>query len=156
DAGGFHEHSEEAERRVDPDRVLGLDPPPLREVAVALLDPALGVAAVGAHVELARVAVGARCGVGTADDADHEVAGGPPRGWPGSGPPARRPGPEPQPVAARGRPAIRSLDDLLVRPADTDRHRFDEDAARMLGGLGDLVEASAAGAAGYDRQRLHD
>ncbi len=41
-----------------------------------LLDPALGVAAVAAEVELAARAGRARLGVGPADDADHEVAGG--------------------------------------------------------------------------------
>ena len=42
--------------------------------AVALLDAALGVLAVAAHVPLADGAVGARHRVGPADDADDQVA----------------------------------------------------------------------------------
>ena len=60
----LEEHAEDPERRVHLDRVLGLDAPALRHEPVDLLDPALGVLAVAAHVPLADRAVGAGHGVG--------------------------------------------------------------------------------------------
>src|SRR5262249_56790819 len=71
----LEENSEQPERPIDPHRVLGLDPPPLGHEPVDLLDPALGIAAVAAHVPLADGTVRARDGIGTADDPDDQVAG---------------------------------------------------------------------------------
>ena len=61
-----------SERR-DLHRVLGLDAPALGHEAVDLLDAALGVLAVAAHVPLADGAVRARHGVRPPDDADDQV-----------------------------------------------------------------------------------
>src|SRR5215217_2726315 len=57
DGRGFQQDSQDPKALVDPDRVLWFDPPALGHEAVDLLDAALGVAAVGAHVPLANGAV---------------------------------------------------------------------------------------------------
>ena len=59
---------------IEPDGELGLDPPALAGEAVALLDAALGVPAVAAHVPLADGAVEAGHRVGPPDDAGDQVA----------------------------------------------------------------------------------
>ena len=100
-AGGLEEHAEPAQSGVDLDHEVGLDPVALRAVAVALLDPALGVLAVVAEIPLAHGAVGAGHRVGPADDPDHQVAGrhrGPGRGLEH---PAERLVAEHEPVASR-------------------------------------------------------
>src|SRR3546814_16167741 len=61
---------------VDADRKCGLDPEVFGAVAVELLDAAFGVAAVRAHVPLARCAVAAGRRIGPADDPDRQVTGG--------------------------------------------------------------------------------
>ena len=73
DGGRLEEHAEQAERAVHLHRVLRLDAPPLGHEAVDLLDAALGVLAVAAHVPFADGAIGARHGIRPADDADDEV-----------------------------------------------------------------------------------
>ena len=69
----FEQHTEDPEGRVDLHGVLGFDPPTLGHEPVDLLDPALGVPAVPAHVPLPHRTIGAGHGVGAADDADHEI-----------------------------------------------------------------------------------
>src|SRR3974377_621888 len=67
-------HAGEPAGPVHLDPVLGLDPPALRHEAVDLLDAALGVLAVPAHVPLADRAVRTRDGIGASHDADDEIA----------------------------------------------------------------------------------
>ena len=102
---GSEQHAEEPERRVDPHRVLGLDPPALGHEAVDLLDAALGVLAVAAHVPLADGAVRARDGVGPAHDADDQVALLQAAARAGVDDPAERLVAEHQPVLARAAPS---------------------------------------------------
>ena len=64
-----------SKRRIDLDREFRLDAEALGAVAVPLLDAALGVAAVAAHVPFAGGAGRAGLRVGPAHDADDEVAG---------------------------------------------------------------------------------
>ncbi len=52
----------------------GFDAPTLRAESVALLDAAFGVFAVAAHVPFAGRAGDARDGIGTANDADDQIA----------------------------------------------------------------------------------
>ena len=77
---------EHAEALVDPHRVLGLDPPPIGHEPVKLLDSALGVAAVGAHVPLADRAVRAWHRIRSAHDPDHVIADCETRSHPGRSP----------------------------------------------------------------------
>jgi hypothetical protein len=74
DRGGLEQHAEQPEPRVHLDCVLGLDPPALGHEAVDLLDAALGVLAVPAHVPLAHRAVRTGNRVRAADDAHYEIA----------------------------------------------------------------------------------
>src|SRR5262245_16630620 len=74
-AGGLQQDTENSQCRIDLDREFRLDAKAFRAVAVLLLDPALGVAAVTAHVPLAGSASQARLRIGPTHDADHEIAG---------------------------------------------------------------------------------
>ena len=65
---------EDPERRVDLDHEIGRDPVPLRQVAVVLLDAALGVLPVPAEVPLHDGAVRTGDRIGPADDADDQIA----------------------------------------------------------------------------------
>src|SRR5439155_10488636 len=70
----LEQNPEQPERRIDLDGELRLEPISLRAIAVALLDAALGVAAVAAHIPFADRACGTRNRIRTAYDADDEVA----------------------------------------------------------------------------------
>ena len=124
--------------------VLRLDPPALGHVAVDLLDPALGVLAVAAHVPLADGAVGAGDRVRAADDPHHQVAllQGARRARVEDA--AERLVAQHQARRARGRPAVLALDDLDVGPADPDGDRLDEDRALVDLGLRDLFAAGGS------------
>ena len=133
---------EEAERRVDLREVARLDPPALGHEPVDLLDAALGVLPVAAHVPLADRAVGARHRVGAADDPDDQVAGLQAAVRPRVDDPAQRLVTEDQTLAPRGRPAVRARGDLDVGAADADRDRLDQDRAGALVGFGDILVAN--------------
>ena len=143
DGRGFQQHAEQAERRVDLHRVLGLDPPALRHEAVDLLDAALGVLAVAAHVPLANRAVRARHGVGAPDDADDQVAFAERAGRTRIDDAAERLVAEHQPRLARRRPAVLAFDDLDVGPAHADGDRLDEHGPVARVGLGNVLEAAS-------------
>ena len=140
DGRGLEQHAEQAERWIDLHDVLGLDPPPLGHEPVDLLDAALGVLAVPAHVPLAHRAVRTRHGVGPPDDADHQIAllerGV--RAWVHD--PAQRLVPEHEARLALRRPAVLALDDLDVGPAHADRDGFHEDRPAACVRLGDVFE----------------
>ena len=143
DGRGFQQHAEQAERRVDLHRVLGLDPPALRHEAVDLLDAALGVLAVAAHVPFADRAVRARHRVGTPDDADDQVALAERAGRTRVDDAAERLVAEHKPRLARRRPAVLAFDDLDVGPAHADCDRLDEHGPVARVGLWDVIEAGA-------------
>src|SRR5881628_1002703 len=75
DAGRLDQDAERSER-IDLDREVRLDAEALRTVAVPLLDAALGIAAIAAHVPFAGSAGRTRHRIGPAHDADHAVADG--------------------------------------------------------------------------------
>ena len=120
-----------------------------------LLDAALGVLAVAAHVPLADRAVRARHGVGPADDPDDEVARLQPSGGTRVDDATERLVPEDETRRARRRPAVLALGDLDVGPADADRDRLDEDRALASVGLGHVLASRASGLVGFDRDRFH-
>ena len=140
---------------VDPDDVLGLDPPPLGHEAVRLLDAALGVAAVGAHVPLADRTVRARHRVRPSHDAhdmvSHRQPGGPRVEHPAEGLVA-----EDQPLLTRWRPPVVSARDLRIRAADADGQGFDDHRTQLGAGLGDIVEPRRTCGTGHHRHGLHD
>ena len=119
------------------------------------LDAALGVLAVPAHVPLAHRAVGAGHGVGTADDADDEVALLQRAARARVDHPAERLVPEHEARLALGGPAVLALHDLDVGPADADRDGFHEDRPVARVGLGDVFEARAPRLARFDGDGLH-
>ena len=71
--GRLHQHPEVAERGIHLGEVTRLDPPALGHEPVDLLDAALGVLPVAAHVPFADRAVRARHRVGAPDDPDDQV-----------------------------------------------------------------------------------
>ena len=118
DTGRFDQHAVHAERRVDLDQKVGLDTEEIRAVAVALLDAALGVAAVAAHVPLADRAVRTWHRIGPPHDADDQIA------WLEAAVGRRflhlaeRLVPDHQPLLPRRRPAIGAGNDLAIGAAD--------------------------------------
>ena len=73
-AGGLKQNAAVLQCRIDLDDEVRLYTEPLRTESVSLLDTAFTVAAVLAHVPLARRASDARNGIGPAYDTDHEIA----------------------------------------------------------------------------------
>src|SRR5690349_12586131 len=76
DAGGLHQNPGEAKIAIDRDSERRLDAKPFRTKAVPLLDPALGIAAVAAHVPFAGRTGRARQRIGTPHDTDNRIACG--------------------------------------------------------------------------------
>src|SRR5207245_7224430 len=99
-------------------RELGLDSVQLAAVAVALFDTALHIAAVAAHVPVAGGAAGAGHGVGSPNDADHEVAGLEPAFRWSVDDFSDRLVPQHQVLVARRRPAVALKRDLGICAAD--------------------------------------
>ncbi len=153
--GGLHQHAELAQRGVDLDRVVGLDDPLLAAVAVQLLDAALGVLAVAAHVELAPGAGAAGHGVGPADHAHHQVAGGEARSPSGAceHPPERLVAEDH--AARSGGPAVLPGVQLPVGPADAQGQTLDEQLTRPGLRLRHLGHPERALFAGNQRDRTH-
>jgi hypothetical protein len=155
DARRLEQHADVREAGIDAHRELRLDAPALRAITVALLDPALGVAAVAAEVPLAARAAGARDRVRAADDAHDQVA------WAQAGagralahPPERLVA-EHEPLLPLGRPAVLAPDDLRVGPADAECKPVHEHRAGVGVRLGNLVEAGRAGLAWDHRDGAH-
>jgi len=73
-ACGFEQHAKATERRIDLDREVRLDAKPFRAVAMSLLDAALGIAAIEAHVPVARGASRTEQRIGPPHDADNKIA----------------------------------------------------------------------------------
>jgi hypothetical protein len=74
DACRLQQHARNIERSIDLDQKFRFDSEKFRAEAVALLDAALGVAAVAAHIPFADRAGGTRDRIGPPHDADDEVA----------------------------------------------------------------------------------
>src|SRR5438552_16910860 len=74
DAGRLQQHAAIPKFRVDLDGEFRLDPKPLGGIAVALLDAALGVEAVTAHVPLALRTSRTRHRIGPPHDPRHQIA----------------------------------------------------------------------------------
>ena len=70
---GSSKTPKQPEGAVNLDRIIGLNPPALRHVAVNLLDAPLSVLAVSAHVPLAYSTVGTRDRIRTSDDTHDKI-----------------------------------------------------------------------------------
>src|SRR5262249_26396714 len=155
DAGGLQQYAENAQSRVDPDRKLRLEAEAFGAVAVPLLDPAFGVAAVATHVPLSSGASQARHRIGPAHDPDDEIAGRKPA-------PRRRRFHRAQRFMAehktlltgRGR-AITAIEDFAVGPAYAERQRAHQDAPIRFRRVGAILEPRRAGDARRKRDCAH-
>ena len=125
----FHQHADLIEARVELDRVVALDRPALGAVPVDLLDSALGIEAVAAHVELAVGAGSAGLWVWTPDDAHNEVALGEAASLRRLAHAAERLVTQHQSLAPGWRPAVLPGCDLAVGAADTQREPVDQQLA---------------------------
>ena len=124
-------------------------------IAVALLDAALGILAVAAHVPFAGGTSGTRHGIGAAHDADHEIAG-------------RKAGiggrlldaaeqfmANDETLSPRRGPAIVAFDDFAVGTANAERQRAHQNIAVAWRRRRDLFKSDGIGAAGLDGQCAH-
>jgi hypothetical protein len=143
-AGGFEQHTGQAEGGVHPHGVVRFEPEPFGAEPVPAQDPPLGEPAVLAEVELPRGAERARNRVGAAHDADHEIARRDPRpGWCLQHP-AQRLVAEDEIAPARRRLPGPRLDDVAIGPAHTQGECLDEELAVVRRGFGHVVEHQPA------------
>src|SRR6516225_7149189 len=68
------ENAEKSERGIDLNGIVRLDTPVLRHVTVNLLDAALGILPIAAHVPFTNGAIGAWNWIRPTNDANHELA----------------------------------------------------------------------------------
>jgi hypothetical protein len=155
DAGRFEQHTKNGQRRIDLHGELRLDPEALGAVAVPLLDAALGVVFVAAHVPFPGRARNARLGVGPAHDADNEIARRK-TATIGSGlDPAERFVAEHEALLARGSGPVKPRQDVPIRPAHAQRQRARQNRAVRQRRFGNVVDAGGIGNAGRDGERAH-
>ena len=155
DGGGLEQHAQQPERAVHLHRVFGLDPPALGHETVDLLDAALGVLAIPAHVPLADRAVGAGHGIRAPDDARDEVAFLESAARARVQHAAKRFVTEHEARLTWRGPAVLALHNLDVGAADPDRNRFDQDRPVARVGFGDLFQARGLGLVRFDGDGLH-
>src|SRR5690606_4307020 len=129
--------------------------PMLARIAVPLLDAALRVATVAAHVPLAPGTRAARLGIGTPHDARHQVATLEAAARRRLLDPAERLVSEDQPLAARRRPAVLPTHDLAVRPADAHGETPHQQLPLAAAGLIDLLDEDRARPLRSDGERAH-
>src|SRR5262249_54787300 len=140
---------------VDLDGEFGLDAEALSAVPVPLLDAALGITSVAAHIPLALGASKARLGIGAADDAHHKIA------WDKAGLRRRshhfseRFMAEDQTVFARRRRAMGARKDFAVGPTRSERERADQNGTVLRRWFGDVIEPCRVGDAGGDSNCAH-
>ena len=147
-AGGLDQHPQDAKRGRNPDREFRFEPETFGAEAMPLLDAALGIAAVTAHVPFADGAGRARHRIGSAHDADHEVSGRHAASRWCRLDPAERFVPEHQPWLTGRRKPIGSGQDFPIRAAHSQRHRANQNCAVRRRRLRHVVEASRIGDAG--------
>ena len=141
--------------RVDLDGEFRLDAEALGAVAVALLDAALGVASVAAHVPLAGGAGEARLRIGPAHDADDEVAGHQAATRRRRLDRAERFVAEHQARLAGRSKAVSTVEDFAVGAAHAECQRAHQYRAVRRGRLGDVVEPCRIGDAGRNGDCAH-
>ena len=145
-----------AQRGIHLGEVTRLDPPALGHEPVDLLDAALGVLPVAAHVPFADRAVRARHRVGAPDDPDDQVTGLHAAVGPRVDDPAQRLVAEDDPLPPRGCPAVGAGGDVDVGSADAYCDRLNQNRAGALVGFGDFFAAKRVRDSGLNRDCLHD
>jgi hypothetical protein len=144
DGRRFEQNAEKPERTVNFHCVFRLDSPTFRHESVNLFDAPLSVLAVAAHVPFTHRAVGARNGVGTANDADHQITLLESAGWVRVQNAAEGFVAKYEACLAGRWPSVFPLDNLDVGTANTDRDGFHEYRALANIRLWDLFPVSTA------------
>src|SRR5262249_30503938 len=145
DARGLEQHAAKPKTAFDLHREVWLDPEALRGIAMALLDPALGVEPVAAHVPFAAGTGRAWNGIGPPHDADHVIAG---LQFAAAGRLQHTPKrfvPDDQPRRSRRRRPVVAGVDLVIGAADADGERLHEDSAVRGRRLWHLIEPRGTG-----------
>jgi hypothetical protein len=155
DAGRLQQHAQDIQSGIDLDHEFRLDAKTLGAVAVPLLDAALGVAAIAAHVPFADGTGRARLRVGAADDTDHEVAGRDLAIRRRRFHHAQRLMAENEAPLAGRRGAVGAHEDFAVGRAYPERARTHQDGAVRQRRFGYLVEPGGVGDSGQNRDCAH-
>src|SRR5262249_44668672 len=155
DAGGLQQHAEDTQCRVDPDRELRLDAEAFGAVAVLLLDAALGVAPIAAHVPLSGRAREARHGIGPAHDADDEIAGCEAATLGRGLDRAQRFVAENEALLTGRSKAVTTIEDFSVGPTHSERPRAHQNRPIGFRWFGDLLEPRRVGGAGGNGDWAH-
>ena len=151
----FEQDAEQFKRGIDGNQEIRLDAEVLAAVTVALLDAALGVAAVAAHVPFAGGAGRARHRVGPPHDADHQIAGFEAAAGRRFLDAAEQFMTDDQALLPRRRPAIMASDDLAVGAANAERQRAHQHCAIARRRRLDVIEPDGIGTARYDGEGAH-
>jgi hypothetical protein len=145
-----------SEAGIDLDDEIGLDAKPLRAVAVTILDAALAVPAVAAHVPFARRASDTRDRIRPAHDAHHEIARLESALWRGCFDLTKRFMSEDEPrFAGRRRPVV-TRGDLPIGRTYAERERAHQYAALRRSRLRDFFQAGRAAPSRCDRDCAQD
>ena len=151
----LQQHAQDIQSRIDLDHEFRLDAEAFGAVTVPLLDPALGVAAVAAHVPFAGGTSRARLRIGPADDPDDEVAG---RDLAIRGRAFHRPqrlmAEDKAPLAGR-RGAVGPHEDFTVGRANPERARAHQNRSVRERRFGHIVEPGGIGDSGQNRDCAH-
>src|SRR5712691_9153306 len=154
-ASGLEQDAKNAEARVDLDGEFRLDAEVVGAVAVPLLDAALGVAAVAAHVPFAGGARRAGNRIGPPHHADHKVAGGKSAAARRLQDAAERLMAEHEARVAGRRLPVKSGDDLAIGAAHAKRESFGQNRAIAQRRFRHLVQSCGIGNSRLDRERAH-
>jgi hypothetical protein len=154
DRGGFQEDGQDAKALVHPDRVVRLDAPALGHKSVDLLDAALGVAPVGAHVPLAHCAIGAGRRIGSAHNTHDMLADREPA-WPRVDDSAEGFVAQDQAIPTRRRPPVISACNLRVGATDADGKGLHDHRPELRKWLWYLLQLERACGAWAYRYCLH-
>ncbi len=156
DAGWLQKNANIAKRRSESYRELWLDAKSLGAITIAMLDAALGIKAVAAHVPFAAGARRAWNRVRPTNNADHEIAGNDPAlSGRGQYTPQRLV-PQDEPFPARRRGSVSARHDITIGPAHTDHQRVHEHSAVGIRGFWNIIQSRRVGHTWYDGERPHN
>ena len=143
------------ELRIQPHRIVRRDGPAFTAVAVQLLDTALAVAAVAAHVELATRTCTTRHRIRSADHADHKIARREAASWRRFPDAAQRFVTQHQRPRFLWGPAVFPCNYLFVGAADADGEAVHQELTLGGGGLGYVRYRQRARASRFYGQCSH-
>jgi len=154
-AGRLQKNAMVLEGRINLEDEIRLDAELLAAVTVALLDAALGVLAVAAHIPFANGAGGARHRIGPPHDANHQIARRNAAAIRRLFDAAERFMADDEALMSGRRPAIMAIDDLVIGAANAERERAHQNRAIALRRRRHIFELNGIGLAGLDGKRAH-